>query len=216
MAFIPRTENCSFCQQPYLRTASRHLFCCEDCKERAKNGGERRLCAFCDTPLTTKQPKYCSTQCKYDHTKVLHQKTCKHCQILYTPSHKRQQYCSVICKDRGLANIKQFTCQYCGIVFERKNCKNKEYKYCSSSCSARATNARRTPSVGTRLRRSDGYYTIQTPEGSMFEHRYVMEQKLGRKLYPGENVHHIDGDRGNNDPENLELWQVSQPAGVRL
>lgn len=35
------------------------------------------------------------------------------------------------------------------------------------------------------------------------EHRVVAEQKLGRPLRNGEIVHHIDGDRRNNDPDNL-------------
>lgn len=32
-----------------------------------------------------------------------------------------------------------------------------------------------------------------------------MEQHLGRKLYPNEDVHHIDGDVTNNDISNLQV-----------
>lgn len=31
-----------------------------------------------------------------------------------------------------------------------------------------------------------------------------------------ENVHHIDGDKTNNDISNLELWSKSQPPGQRV
>ncbi len=52
----------------------------------------------------------------------------------------------------------------------------------------------------------NGYqYRIGQLGETVYIHREVMEQKLGRKLRPGELVHHKDENKLNNDPDNLEL-----------
>jgi hypothetical protein len=43
-----------------------------------------------------------------------------------------------------------------------------------------------------------------------------MEQILGRPLEPHESIHHKNGVRDDNRPENLELWSKRQLAGQRV
>lgn len=76
---------------------------------------------------------------------------------------------------------------------------------------------------GGRRRTQYGYITVSchhghpnaSAKGIIFEHVLVMTQMLGRTLLPGENVHHKNGVRDDNRPENLELWVTKQPVGQR-
>lgn len=59
---------------------------------------------------------------------------------------------------------------------------------------------------------SEGYVRLFVDRKFVLEHRYLMEQYLGRKLSVKENVHHINGDKRDNRIENLLLVDRSSHA----
>lgn len=54
--------------------------------------------------------------------------------------------------------------------------------------------------------RPDGYRDVYRDGRRGLEHRMVMEDILGRSLQKHEYVHHKNGIRSDNRPDNLEIW----------
>lgn len=66
------------------------------------------------------------------------------------------------------------------------------------------------------LSADDPMFAMTDKNGCVLTHRLVVARSLGRPLSRWETVHHVDGDRRNNDLSNLQLRRSDHGAGVRF
>lgn len=139
--------------------------------------------------------------------------TCGICGGAYKSRNRGSRFCSRAClgKANGLrqaVTIIPRACKTCGTVFSPKT---NSGVCCSLSCVGKLTTGRVLYPVGREhwYINPRGYVCgyVWTAGGvkQILQHRHVMEQFLGRKLLSSEDVHHKNGVKTDNRPENLEV-----------
>lgn len=122
------------------------------------------------------------------------------------------------------------TCDLCGTPIYRRpsTMAMNAGKYCSRACRNRAyphTGKRTVPESmkgennpawtgGRYIEPEKGYVMVRKPDhprsrqnGYVLEHILIAESMLNRPLRPGEEVHHINRNRADNRPENLQVYE---------
>ncbi len=138
-------------------------------------------------------------------------------------------FCSESCRrshpvtKTGVTMVK-LVCHSCGKEYERskaqaiRNGRRALFFYCSMACrSAKQWNdGQRSKFTG-----KNGYVMVHLPDHpNASKHGWIQEQvlimtiNLGRPLIKGEVVHHLNGEQGDNRPQNLVVMKRSEHARI--
>lgn len=236
---LPRTTRpavtapCGSCQAPVKVVGKQRdrvdlglpVYCSIPCRDVGKR--VTMTCAKCEQPFQVDRSYavrrstglvYCSAACrKGSPVKPATGRhiPCEQCgtQVWVMPSEDgRKRFCSTICQHEWQRrNRVERVCEWCGHAYRRPR-SSIIRRFCSMTCFTTHAQAKANGTIN-----SQGYRMISQGKGRQVpEHRLVMAAMLGRELLPEENVHHRNGVRHDNRPDNLELWTRSQPPGQRV
>jgi hypothetical protein len=187
------TKNCKRCEKEFSVKfkARTQDFCSVSCSVKERNGAVPVfICAYCQQ---TKERKKNFANNHYNHD---------------------AKYCSVSCATLSRSIVPHFDCAQCGEVNVRSKQASGGYnykqKFCSKSCASESYRK-----VGGCTDKNGYKYSIIGGK-QVFEHRAVMEKMIGRELFSDETVHHKNGIRADNRPDNLELWSSRHCKGQRI
>jgi hypothetical protein len=175
--------------------------------------------------------KCCSRECSRAYQRQFggFERPCESCGTpIYVKPHMERdgvgRFCSKACHNAHLArNARIVPCEWCGR--DMTLAPSSIRRFCSWACQVegKRTNALDRIHNGRRVHKdSKGYIRIWQPDhpnayvGWFFEHRWVMEQQLGRLLTSDEKVHHLNGQKDDNRPENLQILDAASHQAITI
>jgi len=143
------------------------------------------------------------------------EKPCEKCGVpTYRSKGSTRRFCSVECHDQAQRIGQQRPCETCGRgMYVTPSIESKRFccRACYETQRASSSSIGRTHNGRGVVRDHAGYLRIWEPEhpasmqGRVLEHRWVMEQAIGRFLVTDEHVHHVNGVKDDNRVENLQV-----------
>lgn len=220
----PEERVCAFCGAKFTSRRSNRIYCSVRCNDKANQARKRskfewkteRHCKMCSRPFIPKIPaqEFCTDKCKYtwhNGKKKLFFKVCVGCGKEYSTKSADQKYCSISCAVKHSVPTTTLTCVDCG----------KQFSHTGRSHSSRCPECNKTYwSIWCvqhyyEVGKDKKYFSavFSKPVEKRFEYRRICYAIWPRKCvvcgedYIGKrfqlDVHHIDGDPSNDQPENL-------------
>ena len=168
---------------------------------------------------TEGKKKFCSIECRERKTHI--KVKCRQCgkdykiaKSRYNGKYIKYKMCSEECYSKFKQNKKEkhhHICTACGVSFVSPRKNKTTMCFCSQKCSINYMKGENSYAYKNGfVINSAGYKCIKIGDKYIYEHRLIMEEHLKRKLKSYEVVHHIDGNKLNNNIKNLKLMKKSE------